>query len=170
MNHLYTKTLFWTATASRLRKQCSWFFSLEDIWFSPWGWEAEELDGIIFLRLQEIVAVGLYSFHAAFVFAVRRLEQLNCLPIDCDHWFCGSSVVCGAPDCLHIDCVLQEVAGKETVAGCRAHRGFKVRGFRQIGQNLAPSVALSCVCFYKMKAIFKTFRQSWTCRCFHWTV
>lgn len=76
-------------------------------------------------------AVGHYFFHVYFMFAVRRLQQLNCLPIDCDHWFCGSSVVCGAPGRLQIDCVLQEIAGKETVTGWHARRGFKVSGFQR---------------------------------------
>lgn len=72
-----------------------------------------------------------YLFHVSDMFAAWWLEQLNCLPVDCGHWFCGSSVVCGAAGCLPIDCVLQEVAGKEEVSGCQARRGLKVSVSRQ---------------------------------------
>lgn len=65
-----------------------------------------------------------YLFRVSDGFAARWLEQLNCLPVDCGHWF--GSLRCAGLFSHRLDCVQQEVAGKEEASGRRARGGWKV--------------------------------------------
>lgn len=87
MNNLYKKILLWTVKAFQPEKQWSALLSLDTlVSFMRMTRRGQRgLNGILFLTLQEISAVGYYLFHGPVMFAVRRMEQLNCLPIDCDH-------------------------------------------------------------------------------------